>query len=69
MWCRNQHRPSPGDLSRGYADHLTHPTSVDQGSDGKTHAAKPSRLDISEGTQWSPVFEDMINKKTTRREE
>jgi hypothetical protein len=32
MRCRNQHRPSPGDLSRGYANHLTPPTSVDQGS-------------------------------------
>jgi hypothetical protein len=25
MRCRNQHRPSSGDLSRGYATYLTHP--------------------------------------------
>jgi hypothetical protein len=33
--CRNQHRPSPGDLSRGYATYLTEPPSVDQGSEVK----------------------------------
>ena len=53
MRCRNQHRPSPGDLSGGYAHHFTPKRSVDRGLN--LRPCRPQGL-VGSAAQSSQLF-------------